>query len=196
MNFFQRYKLKGLQKKVQKLFGLRDQRGSNADVSNEIAAQYALAKFYEQHQYDKNLPHASTFALECYRVAAVLGDVKAQFTCGERLLDQAKFWDNWSHNPLYGRSIHKKYASNLYEEAFAYLREAESHDNPFAKRLLGLCHIHGWGVPKNMDEGFRLVLDSIEQEKAWDRATQIFDQLKLNSPQFFAALRSYKGQPM
>ncbi len=55
-----------------------------------------------------------------------------------------------------------------------------------------MTYIHGWGVIKNMNTGSQLVLDSIEQEKAWDRATKIFDELKLNSPEFFAALRSYQ----
>lgn len=193
MNFFAKRKMKALRKKVQKA---RDQTerggGKNADVKNEITAQLELAKFYEKHYFDKDLPKAEVYALECYRAAAILGDVKAQFICGQRLLDQAKFWDVWSRSPIYGLAIHKKYAAGLYEEAFSFLRSAETNEYPFAKRLLGMIHIHGWGMTPNLDLGYQLVLDSIDQEKAWDRATKIFDELKLNSPQFFAALQSRK----
>lgn len=192
MNFLQKYKLNALRKKVQRAHEAREQRGSNAEVKAEVQAQYELAKFYEKHYFDKNLPDAKVYALECYRVAATLGDAKAQYICGQRLLEQAKFWDAWSRTPLYGAAIHKKYAAALYEEAFTYLRTAESHDYALAKRLLGLVHIQGWGMPKNLDMGYKLILDSIDLEKAWDRATKIFEELKISSPEFFAALQSHK----
>ena len=96
-------------------------------------------------------------------------------------------------------SVHSENAADLpegliglYEEAFTYLRTADASDYVLAKRLLGMVHIHGWGMPKNLDTGYQLVLDSIDLEKAWDRATKIFDELKLNSPEFFAALQSRK----
>lgn len=192
MSLFQKAKLNSLRKKVQKAHDLREQRGANADVQGEIKAQYELAKFYDRHRFDKKVPHAEIYALECYRVAALLGDIKAQYTCGERLLEQGKFWDAWSHSPIYGAAIHKKYAANFYAEAFTYLQSAEAADYAFAKRLLGLAQIHGWGMPRDLDEGYKQVLDSIDLEKAWDRATEIFAELKLNSPEFFAALRSRK----
>ena len=45
----------------------------------------------------------------------------------------------------------------------------------------------------NLEKGYRLVLESIDLEQAWGKATQIFDTLKLNLPEFFSALRAYKG---
>lgn len=195
MNFWSRRKLEALRKKVQRLHTAREQQ-NNADPKQsqmEIAALYELADFYKKHRFDKGLPKAEIYQLECYRAAAALGDRRGQFLCGERILEQARFWDNWSRDPIYGKSIHQKYAKNYFEEAFAYLRAAENAEYPFAKRLLGLAYIHGWGMPKDTNEGFRLVLESIDQEKAWDRATKILDDLKLNSPEFFTALRNYKG---
>lgn len=192
MNFLHKLKLKSLRKKVEKQHQLRERRGNNADVQGEVQAQYALADFYDKRRWDRKLPHAEIYALECYRAAAALGDGKAQYICGQRLLEQAKFWDAWSQSPIYGSPIHKKYASNCYEEAFIYLRDAEESGYALAKRLLGLTHIHGWGVVRNMDEGYKLILDSIDLEKSWDRATKIFEELKLSSPEFFAALRSHK----
>jgi len=187
-------KMKSLRKKVQRTHELREQRNKNEDVQAEIKAQTALAEFYDKHRFDKKLPQAEIYALECYRVNAALGDARSQYICGQRLLEQGKFWDAWAHNPIYGASIHKRYAALFFEEAFSYLRTAEQQDYPLAKRLLGLAHIHGWGVAPNTDEGFKLVLDSIEMEKAWDRVTKILEELKLNSPAFFAALRSYQGR--
>jgi TPR repeat protein len=190
MNFFQKLKLKSLRKKVQKAHALREKKGTDVELKNEVAAQYNLAKFYDEHLFDKKLPHAEIYSLECYRAAASLEDVKAYYICGQRLLDQAKFWDAWSRSPIYGATIHKKYANNFYEEAFAYLSVADERDYPLAKRLLGLSFIHGWGKPRELEKGYNLVLDSIDLEKSWDRATKIFDELKLNSPEFFAALQA------
>jgi hypothetical protein len=192
MNFFQKIKLNRLQKKVQKTHDLRERQGGKADAQNEIKAQYELAQFYDKHFFDKKLPHAEVYALDCYRAAASLGDAKAEYICGQRLLEQAKFWDARSRSPIYGNTIHKRYATGFYEEAFAYLRSAEAHGYALAKRLLGMIYINAWGVAKHMDEGYKLILDSIEMEKAWARANKIFEELKLNSPEFFAALQSHK----
>jgi len=194
MNFWQKLKLNRIRKKVQRVHELREQRNKAEDIQNEIKLQYQLAEFYDKHRFDKKLPHAEIYALECYRINAALGDRKAQYICGQRLLEQGKFWDAWSRNPIYGATANKKYAANFYEEALAYLKMAEEGEYPLAKRLLGLIYVHGWGVPADMDKGFKLVLESIDQEQAWDRATKILEDLKLNSPAFFAALRSYKGQ--
>lgn len=192
MNFLQKMKLSKLRKKVQKIHEQVSQAGSKVNPQAEVMAQYELAEFYKKHRFDSSLPHAEIYMLECYRAAASLGDPKAHYLCGRHLLDQAKFWDAWSRGPLYGAEIHKKYAKNFYEEAFTYLHKAEEQSYPLAKRLLGLATIHGWGVAKNVDEGSKLILESIDQENAWDRATKIFEELKLNSPEFFAALRSYR----
>lgn len=187
---FQKLKFKSLQRKAKKLHDLREQ-GANIDVKNEIAAQIELGKFYDNHPFNKNYPHADLYALECYRMAASLGDPEAQYICGKRLFDKARFWENWSTG-MYGSGIHKKYASSYYEEAFTYLKEAESHSHPLAKRLQGLAYINGWGVAKNVEVGFKMVVESIEQEGTWDKATQIFQELGLNNPEFFSMLLTYK----
>lgn len=193
MNFFQKRKLQNLRKKVEKLYGLNEQQPNNVNSKNIIDALYQLAAFYALHHYDKDLPHGQDYQLECYRAAAKLGDVKAQYLCGEHLLGKGRFWDGWSRHPIFGASVHGKYAANFYEEAFVYLHAADASGYALARRALGLAHINGWGVAKNPDQGFKLVLESIDEEKAWDRATKIFEELNLNSPEFFAALRTYKG---
>lgn len=193
MNFIQKRQLKKLRSKVEKLYGLNEQQANNLNTKNAIDAFYQLAAFYAKHTYDKDLPHAKDYQLECYRAAAKLGDVKAQYLCGERLLEKGRFWDSWSRHPIYGASVHGKYAAGFYEEGFAYLHAADASGYALAKRAIGLANINGWGVAKNPDQGFKLVLESIDEEKAWDRATKIFEELKLNSPEFFAALRNFKG---
>jgi len=192
MNFLQKRKLKALRKKVEKTHTLREQDATNLNRKNEVTAQEELAKFYAAHRFDKDIPNAEILELECYRANAALGEVRAQYLCGEHLLTKAKFWANWAQNPIYGASIHKKYATNLFDEAFAYLEAADAVGYVLAKRLLGMIYIHGWGVPKDVGRGYKYVLDSIELEQAWDRANRIFEELKLNSPEFFAALQSYK----
>lgn len=192
MKFMQKRQLKSLQKKIEKAHLLREQEPNDINTYNEITLQYQLAEFYKKHRYDKDVPYADILYLECYRKCASIGDAKAQYLCGEGLLNKGKFWDSLSRHPIYGAGIHKKYAQAYFEEAFAYLRAAESADYVFAKRLLGLAHIHGWGIPKDINVGYKLILDSIQLENAWDRATKIFEELKLNSPEFFAALQSYR----
>ncbi|MFU8797265.1 MAG: hypothetical protein ACNA7Y_00970 [Gammaproteobacteria bacterium] len=191
MAFFKRMKLNSLLKKVKKLYQLREQ-GANIDLKNEIDALHAVAEFYTTNLYHKAFPNASTLALEYYRAAATLGDAKAQYLTGQLLLDQAKLWDRWA-NDTYGDELHKKYAADYFAQAFKYLSAAESNGYALASRLQGLAYIHGWGVEKNTNTGFKYVLDSIEMDKAWDKATKILEQLKLNTPEFFAALMAYKA---
>lgn len=191
MNFFSRMKFKSLKKKIVKSHSLREQRGGAEDVKREVTAHLAMAKFYDKHMFDKSIPKAEIMAFESYRAAASLGDVKSQYICGERLLDRAKFWDMWSKG-TFGSSIHQKYAKDCFDEAFSFIKTAENNEFPLAKRLHGLAYVNGWGVAKDLDQGFKLVIDSIDQEGAWDRATQIFQKLGINSPEFFEALRNRK----
>lgn len=192
MSLFAKSTLKNLQKKIAKLHAVYQQDMTKQNAQNEIKAQYQLAEFYKKHLFDKQFPKAEIYLLECYRAIAALDDPKAKYLCGEKLLTEGKFWANWSQNPVYGSTIHKKYAQALFDEAHAYLNAADENDYVLAKRLLGMANMHGWGVPRDINKGYQLVLDSIELEKAWDRATKIFEELKLSSPEFFAALQSYR----
>lgn len=192
MNFFQRRKLKSLQKKIEKAHILREQDSSNINLQNEIKVQYVLADFYAKHRFDKDIPNAEILQLECYRAIATLGEPKGQYLCGEQLLNKGKFWALWSQNPIYGAEVHKKYAMALFNESFAYLEAADATGYPLAKRLLGMTYIHGWGRPRDLNKGYKYILDSIDLENAWDRATKIFDELKLSSPEFFAALQTHR----
>lgn len=190
MNFLQKRKLNSLKAKVQKLHEQREQ-GISVDVSQEIDACTQLAKFYEKHYFDKGLPHAEIYAFECYRAAAVLGSAQAQYVCGQRLFEKAQFWEQWS-NSIFGQTIHRKYAQEYYDEAFTYLQEAENSGHALAKRLRGLAFVKGFGVPKDVDKGFILIVESIDQENAWDRVTKIFVDLGLNSPEFFSMLVTHR----
>jgi len=190
MNFLSKIKLKSLRKKVNNLHNKRE-RGENIDVKYEIKAQKELGKFYDKHRFDKKLPNAEILANECYRAAALLGDSVAQYIFAERQLQKGKFWDEFAQG-IYGRDIHKTYATNAYEEGFNYLKEADASGSPLAKRLHGLAYINGWGVEVDQDKGFKLVVDSIEEENAWDRATQIFEESGLNKPEFFSAIMTLK----
>lgn len=189
MNFLQRFKLRSLKKKAEVLFKKRD--SGAGDVKQEIKIHKDLAEFYDKHQFDKKLPYAPQSALEHYRIAAILGSSEAQYIFAKRKLEEGKYWDEWIEG-IYGRTIHKTYAKACYEEAFNYLSEAEKNSYPLAKRLHGLAYIHGWGIEKNKDEGFKLIVASIEEENAWDKATQIFEELGLNTPEFFSSIMALK----
>lgn len=192
MCLFKVSKLKSLQKKAKKLHQLRDQ-GKATGFKLEVAALYELAKFLDKYQFHKKFPNAQVQALEYYRAAASLDDIQAQYICSQRLFDLARFYDTWAHD-IYGSSAHEKFAPFYYEDAFKYLKQAESGGYALAKRFHGLAYINGWGVIKDTEKGFQMVIDSIDMEKAWERASKIFEELKLNSPEFFNAIMKYKSK--
>ncbi|MES2141640.1 MAG: hypothetical protein V4471_01960 [Pseudomonadota bacterium] len=193
MNCFQKYKFKCLQKKLHKLHRLYEQEGSDKQLKALTQAFYAMAAFYKKHSFDKGLPYAEFHVLECYRVLSSFGDPKAQYLLGECLLNYGKFWLDMVKNPLYKTNQPKVYAQTFFEESRVYLQAANEQNYFLARRLLGLVHMHGWGCDADLQKGYQLVLESIDLEQAWGKATQIFDKLQLNSPEFFATLRAYKG---
>ena len=190
--FFKRMKLRFLQKKAKKLHQIREQ-GQGAGFEREIEALLELATFFDKNRFYKKFPEAETFALEYYRAAASLDDPRAQYTVSQYLFDKARLYDNWRHD-IYGSSIHERYASFYYEDAFKYLKESEAGGYALARRFHGLAYIHGWGVVKDTEKGFQMIIASIDMEQAWDRSTKILEELKLNSPEFFNSIIRYKAK--
>lgn len=186
MNIFARMRLKNLQKKAKTLFEKRES-GANVNVKTEINVLKELAKFYLNHCFDKSLPNSMILIDEYYRAAAKLDDAEALYLFGQRRLDAAKFWQAWQEGN-YGEEVHRQYAEMYFKEAFEALTEADKNGYPLAKRLHGLVYINGWGVPQDQEKGFKMVVDSIEEAKAWDKATEIFQELGLNKPEFFSAM--------
>ncbi len=194
MNYFKKLTLSRLQKKV---FALAKQRQTGdmneAATQKEAALHLQIAKFYDKQRYNKTFPNAEILALESFRAAAGLHNPDARYAVGQRLLERGKFWDAMQKS-IYACNAHKKYAGDAYQEAFVYLQAAEEQGHALAKRLHGLAYINAWGVEKDQDKGFQMVVDSIEQEGAWDRATQIFQEIGLNKPEFFSAMMSMRKQ--
>ena len=182
-----------MQKKLHKLHRLYEQEGSDKQLKALSQAFYTMANFYKKYSFDKDLPYAEFHALECYRVLSSFEDPKAQYLLGEHLLKYGKFWLDLAKNPLYKTNQPKAYAQSFFEESHVYLQAANEQNYFLARRLLGMAHIHGWGCEPDLQRGYQLVLESIDLEQAWATATKIFDTLKLNSPEFFAALRAYKN---
>ncbi len=192
MIFWKRWKLNSLRKKARNMMLSREKGNvSDLELKKEIALHYHIAAFYDKYRYDKTLPYAREMALEAYRAAASLQDSNAQFIIGERLIDLGRFWQDYKDTP-YHCKVHDRYAADIFEEAFAYLEAAEAQQHPKAKRLRGLAFINAWGVAEDQDKGFKLVVDSIDMEQAWDRATQIFEETGLNKPDFFSTIMSLR----
>ena len=192
IGWFIRLQIKSMTKKASAMHHNRqDNAVSDIAISKELGLLYEIAKIYDRYQFSKKLPHARELALEAYRAAAALNDSNAQYIVGQRLLEQGKFWDSLKSS-LYACNAHLKYATDTYTEAFAYLDAAEAAGHPLAKRLKGLAYINGWGLEKNSDKGFALVVDSIGQENAWARATKIFEEIGLNKPEFFSSIMSIR----
>ena len=194
MIFFKRWKLKSLKKKAANLFKHRQaNQVADAQIKKEIALYYSIAEIYDKNRFNKKWPNAELHAIENYRAAASLSDKEAQYIVGQRLLEQGKFWDEFQQS-IYECQAQKDNAEKVYKEAFSYLESAEKLEHPLAKRLIGVAYINGWGVASDTDRGFKLVVESIEQEGTWNDATKIFESLDLNKPEFFSAIMSLKNK--
>lgn len=193
MCLFKRFKIKRLQKQLKVMYAARAQnQGSVALRQKEVAAYAKLADLYERLKGKKKFPFAREQALACYRAAALLDDVAAQYTLGVKLLEEAKLRDTLQQSELFTTDSNALFMQELYKEAHAFLFEAEKHQHINAKRIRGLCYINGWGVDIDKDKGFDLVVASIEQENSWDRVQKIFAQLGINKSSFFSELFQHR----
>lgn len=193
MCWLKQIQINRLQKKLRNMQLSRLQNQSNQEMlSRELATYLKLAKIYETLIRKKKYPFAREQAFACYRAAAVLGDINAQFTLGSKLLELAKLMDSLQKNELFASDSNAFFMTELYKEAHAFLLEAEKKQHINAKRIRGLCYINGWGVPVNKDLGFDLVVESIEQENGWDRVQKIFKDLGINQSSFFSELFQHR----
>lgn len=184
-----RFKLNRLTKKIKSFQQSRIHNPANEDLlKKELQLYHKLATLYGSLITKKKYPFARLMVLECYRAAAKIDDPISQFQLGKQLLEEAKVRDDLEQKGVFSSPSNARQATQLYEEAHAYLLAAETLKHVQAKRLRGLCYINGWGVVADKKKGFDLIVDSIEQEGSWDKVPQIFAELHLNKPEFFSAL--------
>lgn len=192
MNLIQKIKVNGLKKKLQ-AFAQKREDGAQFDSKTEAEHFIELAQVYDKHEYDPEAPKASTYALEAYRAAAILGDPNAQYLFGQRKIEEGKFWVEMAHS-FYGCEAHQQYAQQCFSEGFQYLEQAEKNNHALAYRFHGLCYINGWGLDSDTNKGFDYIIKSIDLENAWDRATKILEELGLNSQGGLQALLARRQQ--
>lgn len=191
--FMKRFKIKKLTKKLTTMQQNRlHAQPRDEIIVKEIAYYHELAKIYHSLIGHQSHPFAAEMENACLRAAASLDDVIAQYELGKKLLDKAKFCEKLQQDGLFASATNKQKMTHLYEDALAYLKSADKHDNVQARRLLGLCYIHGWGVASNQDKGFELVVSSIELENSWEKMTQIFEEIGLNKPEYVSALMKHR----
>ena len=189
MCLFKKFKINRLTKKL--ISYQKDRLYNQPTEENrrkEIAGYHELCKLYQKLVGYKKFPYAQSMVLACYRAASALDDVSAQFTLGKYLLEEAKFKSSLQQQALFSSPVNARQVQQIYAEAHAYLLAAEHLNHAQAKRLRGLCYINGWGVDVDKEIGFEMIVESIEQEKSWDKVPQIFAALGLNKPEFFTAL--------
>jgi hypothetical protein len=186
---FTRWKIKRIVKKLKALQANRvNNQPSDEVLKKEIAYYFELAAIYKRIKCHKKFPFAQIMHDESLRAAADLEDAQANYQIGLSALEEAKFRDNLEKEAVFKSALNAKKSSQLYEEAHAYLSVAMGLGHVLAKRLKGLSYINGWGLDTDQKAGFELVMESIEQEGAWDRVPQIFASIGLNKPEFFAAI--------
>jgi TPR repeat protein len=189
MAYLIRWKIKRIVKKIKSMQANRINNQPNDELlKREIAYYIELAAIYNKLKTNKKFPLAQQMSMECYRAAAALDDAEANYQIGKMTLDEARFRDNLEQDGVFKSETNLKKCSQLYEEAHAYLLVAMDLGHVAAKRLRGLGLINGWGLEADKKRGFELIVDSIEQEGAWDRVPQIFASMGLNKPEFFSAI--------
>lgn len=147
----------------------------------------ALASLYQKSIGDKKHPFAEIHMLESYRNAADLGNTEAQYLAGRYLLDEAKCREQGQKEGLFNSAANEQLKAICYQEAHQLLSEAEKFGHILAQRLHGLSLINGWGTETDMEKGFDLIAASIDKENSWDKVPQLFAEMQLNKPEFFAA---------
>ncbi|CDZ79292.1 hypothetical protein BN59_03610 [Legionella massiliensis] len=193
--FFKRRKIKRLTKKIKAMQGNRVHNQPRDEVlAKEIAIYHELGGIYKGLIGHKHYPYAAEMEEACLRAAADLEDSNAQYQLGKQLLEEAKFRDKVQQEVLFANASNERNMNQLYTEAIVFLESAEKLGHIEARRLHGLCHINGWGLPPDKDKGFELVVQSIEQENSWDRVPQIFAAIGLNKPEFFSALMQHRNK--
>jgi hypothetical protein len=194
VTFVKRFKVNRL---IKKLLVLKNARERNQPTDDAIHAEKAmyhqLADMYAILQGKKKWTFARDRMLACYRASSMLHDEKAQYLLGKALLDEAKMREELEVSDVFSSQSNQRSMKQLYEEAHAYLSAAEGLDHIEAKRLHGLCYINAWGVPEDKEYGFKLVVESIELEKSWDKVPHIFASIGLNKPEFFSALTKMRN---
>jgi hypothetical protein len=167
---------------------------TDENLAKEISLYLALSSIYYSLRKKKKYPYALVMATECLRGAASIDSPSANYELGKKLLEEAKFREKLEKEGVFASEINNRRATQLFEEAHAYLQGAERLGHILAKRLRGLCYINGWGVAVDKNAGFDLVLASIELENSWDKVPQIFAANGLNKPEFFSALVKHRGK--
>ncbi|MBI2786042.1 MAG: hypothetical protein HYX60_06960 [Legionella longbeachae] len=189
MAYLTRWKIKRIIKKIKLMQANRvNNQPGDEMLKREISYYFELAAIYNRLKANKKFPFAQQMGVECYRAAAALDDAEANYQMGHIYLEEAKFREGLEKEAVLKSEANLKKCLQLYEEAHAYLVAAMDLGHISAKRLRGLSFINGWGLDVDNKTGFELIVDSIEQEQAWDRVPQIFAAMGLNKPEFFSAI--------
>lgn len=195
MSFLKRFEINRTKKKLKALQQDRlNGQASDEALQKEIGLYHSLANTYKSLQGSKKFPFAREQALEALRVAASLDDVKAQYLLGKEMIDEAKERDAMQVEGLFNSQSNEERIKHLYKEGLAYIVNAAKMRHVQAIRLHGLCYINGWGVEQDRKKGFELIITSIDEENGWDKVPQIFAEIGLNKPEFFAALTQFRNK--
>lgn len=190
-----RWKINRYIKKIKALQASRlHNQPSDQMLKREISYCIHLANIYKKVKGNIHYPFAEVMEIACYKAAALLNDSASHYQLSQALLNEAIFRQNLNTEGVFESEANAKRCFNLFEEAMAHLLAAESLGHIPAKRLRGLCLINGWGIAADKDQGFELIVASIEQEGSWDKIPQIFASLGLNKPEFFSAIMQRRKQ--
>ena len=194
MIFFKRRKLNRILKKMGLLSDARkSDTVPDSAIKREIGYLKKAAAIYDTLVLNKAYPFAKEQAIECYRLAANLGDPESAQVIGERFLNQGKYWLDLEQTIYYDPDIHPVYANRCFEEAYAFLNTADKRGDVIGKRQLGVLYVNGWGVEENVDKGIELVMESLNIANAWSESAAILADLGLTNPEFFKKLTLMSG---
>ncbi|HBB53508.1 MAG TPA: hypothetical protein DCZ80_06365 [Legionellales bacterium] len=191
--WMKKLKEKRLIKKIKSLVMQRKlNQVSDKQLQEELKLYHELATLYGKLVgKHKAYPYALEMQVSAYRNAATLEDPVAYFWLGQEFLKHAKACEEWQNNEVLASELNQQQKDFYYSQSYRYL-ELASVTNTEALRVMGLCHIHGWGVAVDRQKGFSLIVDSINRDNSWDKLPEIFSKIGLNKPEFLSELIRYR----
>lgn len=190
--WIKRFKEKRLLKKIRLLQAERlSGQVPDLKIQMEIKLLQTLAALYGKCFGSKHYPYALEMQENAHRNAADIGSFESEHWLGRELIKHGRARLEWQNLQVIANQDNLKQIDELFSQAYIYLDKASAHEVE-ALRLMGLCHIHGWGKPLDRKKGFAFIVDSINREDSWDKLPEIFAKIGLNKPEFLKELIKFR----
>jgi TPR repeat protein len=164
---------------------------SEQKSKHEIKIYHRLANLYGSCIGLKDYPYAQEMQKLAYRKAARLGDVNARLWLCREVLAHAAAKEQWLTDGLFENALHKKDYRDMYAHALVMISKV-AEQSLDAHLLLGLCHLNGWGEPKDPMKAYQIIANALEKAEAWHYLPKFISKMKIKGPDLMNQLQRYR----